>query len=265
MTQPTDFDRPPHGPPITPSAGLAIPLSSPFVTYVLLAVIVGVWLLMEAAGGSTQTSVLIQFGANSGRHILVEGETWRLFTSMFVHIGFAHLAFNAYALFVLGIEMERIYGPVRFTTIYLLSGLFGSLASFASRGPFVLSAGASGAIFGIIGMNLAYFYLHRQAFGQVGRQRIMSTLLIIVINLIFGFTVPGIDNVAHIGGLIAGAILGYVMAPRYQVAEAYSANQHLEDTNTLAKRWWIPILTLIVLVAGVQVTISYWLNQLERL
>ena len=262
MTQPADFDRPPE---VQPSAQLAIPLSQPIVTYVFLAVIVGVWLLMEAAGGSTQTAILIRFGANSGQHILLDGETWRLFTSMFLHIGFAHLAFNAYALFILGLEMERIYGPVRFATIYILSGLFGSLASFASRGPLVISAGASGAIFGIIGMNLAYFYLHREAFGQVGRQRIMSTLLIIVINLIFGFTVPGIDNVAHIGGLIAGALLGYIRAPRYQVVDAYSSNRHLADTNPLAKRWWVPLLAIIVLIAGVQLTISFWLGQLERL
>jgi len=244
---------------------MAIPLSKPFVTYVLLGMIVIIWLLMEVAGGSTSTEVLIKFGANSGGHILLQQEYWRLFTSMFLHIGFAHLAFNSYALFIFGVEMERIYGPGRFVIVYILSGLFGSLASFASKGPLVVSAGASGAIFGIIGMNLAYFYLHRESFGQFGRQRVTSTLVIIGINIIFGFTVPGIDNMAHMGGLIAGFVLGYVLAPRYQVANEYSVTPYLADTNSLAKRWWVPILAVVLFAFGVQMATTFWLNRIQGL
>jgi rhomboid protease GluP len=76
---------------------------------------------------------------------------------MFLHIGIAHLLFNSYALFIFGIEMERIYGTGQFLSIYVLSGLYGSLASFSLSGQAVISADASGAIFGIIGMNLALF------------------------------------------------------------------------------------------------------------
>ena len=179
------------------------------------------WGITELAGGSTSSNVLITFGANQGQRI-IEGEIWRLFTSMFLHVGFAHLAFNAYALFIFGFEMERLYGPDRYVIIYILAGLFGSLFSFASRGPAVLSAGASGAIFGIIGMNLAYFLTHRQTFGEFGRSRVMSTLIIIGINLVFGFTVPRIDNMAHLGGLIAGFALGYGLAPQYKLVDEYS-------------------------------------------
>lgn len=262
MTYPSNSmpDTPPQ---TTPSQGemLPLPLHKPFFTYILLAIIVAVWLLMELAGGSTTTQVLIDFGANSGRHIILYGEVWRLFTSMFLHIGFTHLAFNAYALFIFGVEMERIYGPDRFIIIYVLAGLFGSLLSFAVRGPYVLSAGASGAIFGIIGMNLAYFVKHRDTLGQFGRQRMISTLVIIGINLVFGFTMPGIDNLAHLGGLAAGFLLGYGMAPNYDV-DRYSIPPRVIDTLSLTKRWWVPVLGAITLAAGVYFSMTYWLLRL---
>lgn len=254
MTQHSDFD-PPAPPP--PDRYLPLPLSQPFFTYILLAAIVIVWLLMTLAGGSTNSEVLIRFGANYGRLIL-QGEIWRLFTSMFLHIGILHLAFNAYALYIFGLEMERLYGPDRYIVIYILSGLFGSLVSFASRGPSLFSAGASGAIFGIIGMNLAFFLLHREAFGQFGRQRIMNTLVIIGINLFFGFTIPGIDNLAHLGGLISGFALGYGLAPRYQVANEYTATPRVVDTVSLLNRWWAPALGVIILAGGVPLAVSWW-------
>ncbi len=241
---------------------LSIPLSKPLVTYVLLAIIGIVWLLMEfVAGGSTNTEVLVQFGANAGWQILANGQIWRLFTSMFLHIGLLHLAFNGYALFIFGLEMERLYGPDRFLVIYILSGLFGSLFSFAARGPYVLSAGASGAIFGIIGMNLAYFYTHRENFGQFGRQRMVSTLMIIGVNLVFGFTMPGIDNLAHLGGLLAGAALGYGLAPHYEV-DPYRIPARVVDTSSLLKRWWVPGLAAMLLAGGVYLAMTYWLTKL---
>jgi rhomboid protease GluP len=253
-----EYDLPPPQP---EPQYLAIPTSKPIVTYVLLAIIVIIWLLMEAFGGSTSTEVLVMFGANAGWQILANGEVWRLFTSMFLHIGFMHLAFNAYALFIFGLEMERFYGPDRFLVIYILSGLFGSLFSFAARGPFVLSAGASGAIFGVIGMNLAYFFLHRDNFGQFGRQRMISTLVIIGINLVFGFTVPGIDNLAHLGGLVAGAALGYGLAPRYQI-DQYQYPPQVTDSTSLLSRWWVPTLGVIVLAGGIYAAMTYWLLNL---
>lgn len=254
MTNESDFDSQPPSP---SSHYLRLPLSKPFFTYILLAAIVIVWIMMSLAGGSTNTQVLIRFGANYGPLIL-QGEVWRLFTSMFLHIGLTHLAFNAYALYVFGMEMERLYGPDRFIVIYILSGLFGSLASFASRGPNVLSAGASGAIFGIIGMNLAYFLLHRKNFGQLGRQRVMNTLFIIGLNLFFGFTVPGIDNLAHVGGLIAGFALGYGLAPRYQVVDQYTSAPQVVDTISLLNRWWAPVLGVLILASGVPLAVSFW-------
>ncbi len=264
MSYSSNYNEPAPPP---PPAGhyVAIPLNKPFITYITLGVIVLVWVAMTMAGGSEELEVLIQFGANSGWHILVRGEYWRLFTSMFLHIGLLHLAFNSYALFLFGVEMERIYGPTRFTVLYILAGLFGSFASYASKGPLTLSAGASGAIFGVIGMNLAYFLLHRQAFGKFGRQRINTVVIIIIINLIFGFTVPGIDNIAHIGGLVVGFLLGYALAPHYKMADELTGQAHLIDTNSMLKRWWVPVLAVAILILGLQMAEYFWLNQLGRI
>ncbi len=292
MSNYSDFETEPVPPSPSPRR-LPIPVGKPFLTYILIGAIVIIWILMELAVNFFQAEILrniifdshvlrvieerqlvlintifgerildikswmlVRFGANFGPFIL-EGETWRLFTSMFLHVGLAHLFFNAYALFIFGLEMERLYGLDRYLTIYILSGLFGSLASFASRGE-VFSAGASGAIFGVIGMNLAYFMLHRQTFGQFGRQRMMNTLFIISINLVFGFTVPGIDNLAHLGGLIAGFAMGYSLAPRYQLVDAYTLSPRVIDTVSLLNRWWVPTLAIIILASGVSLAISFW-------
>jgi len=133
------------------------PLHAPFFTYLLLGLNILIWAAMGLAGGSTNNEVLVRFGANYGP-LIMAGEYWRLFTSMFLHIGVQHLAFNMVGLVAFGFEMERIYGRYRYILIYLLAGLFGNVASFAIKGPFMYSAGASGAIFGVIGMNLAFFF-----------------------------------------------------------------------------------------------------------
>jgi rhomboid protease GluP len=258
VSYPPDFEQPPASPSPPPPGYIRIPLSQPIVTYILLSINAIIWLIVFL--GDSPSS-LLQYGANTGVGVL-RGETWRLFTSMFLHSRLDHFFFNAFALFVLGIEMEQIYNPPRFAIIYILSGLFGSFLGFAGRGPDGASIGASGAIFGVIGMNLAYFLLHRESFGVFGRQRVTSTLVIIGINLILGFTIPGIDNLAHIGGLIAGLALGYAMAPRYQIVNQYTFNPHLVDMSTLAKRWWAPALGVLLLIAGVQLATSFWLNRL---
>lgn len=254
MNQYQDYDRPPLEP---PRASLPIPLSQPAVTYLLLAAIAIMWGLTEWAGGSTNSEVLIRYGANQGQLIL-NGQIWRLFTSMFLHVGLTHLAFNAYALFIFGFEMERIYGPPRYLVIYILAGLFGSLASFAWRGPFVLSAGASGAIFGIIGMNLAFFLIHRHTFGEFGRSRVMSTLIIIGINIFFGLTVARIDNMAHMGGLAAGFALGYGLAPNYELTDQYTTHPRVIDTISLVNRWWVVVLGVIGLIGGIRLSFWVW-------
>ena len=256
MTHYSDIEPPlpPENPPVGPR--FSIPLSKPFITYILLGAIIAVYLISEVTG-----DFLFNFGANYGPGVILNGEIWRLFTSMFLHAGLTHLFFNAYALFIFGLEMERIYGPDRYVVIYVLAGLFGSLASVASKGN-VLSVGASGAIFGVIGMNLAYFLLHRKTFGEFGRSRVSSTLVIIGINIFLGLSISRIDNMAHMGGLVAGFLLGYALAPRYQMQDEYTLNPRVVDTVSLLNRWWAPALAIVILAGGLSLTISFWASRL---
>lgn len=172
---------------------------------------------VSALLGGADLPTLVFFGAKFNP-LIIEGQFWRLVTPIFLHIGLIHLLFNQYALFLFGRQVEAYFGTPRFVGIYLLAGVGGSLASFAFT-PAV-SAGASGAIFGIIGA-LAALYLRNQALlGEMGRRRLQSLGGLILINLFLGLSVPGIDNFGHMGGLVAGALLGYLLAPGYQVARS---------------------------------------------
>ncbi|KAB7709217.1 rhomboid family intramembrane serine protease [Bacillus aerolatus] len=172
--------------------------STPFFSYMFIAAQVVVFLLLELSGGSTDAANLIRFGAKFNPLIL-EGEWWRFLTPVFLHIGFLHLLMNTFALYFLGTAVERIFGRSRFLFIYLFSGFAGTLASFALNSS--LSAGASGAIFGCFGALLYFGFIYpRLFFRTMG----MNVIIVILINLVFGFSVPGIDNAGHIGGLIGG-------------------------------------------------------------
>ncbi|HSH03038.1 MAG TPA: rhomboid family intramembrane serine protease [Anaerolineae bacterium] len=215
----------------------------PVFTYLILAIIIILSIMMQLSGGSTNPETLINFGAKYGPLILA-GEWWRFFTAMFLHSGIMHLAFNGYILFLFGQEMESIYGPSRFLFIYILSGLSGSLLSFLLRHINEFSIGASGAIFGIMGMNIAFFWLYRRRLGEYGKAKVRQTMQLIGFNLIIGFfLISNINNAAHIGGLIGGAILGYLFAPRYQVDESKDVRE-VRDTGSLRHRWWLVLLVI---------------------
>lgn len=176
----------------------------PYVTTILIALNIIVFLLMTLAGGSTNQRVLVLFGAKVN-NLILQGQVWRFFTSMFIHIGFFHLAFNLYALWVLGTFCEERFGHRRFLFIYLLSGLGGSLFSFLFTDA--LSAGASGAIFGILGALVPYAWkqphLWKSGLGK-------NLIIIIVINLGLGMIQPEIDIYAHLGGLLFGLAYGFI-------------------------------------------------------
>ena len=170
----------------------------PFFTYIFIGIQVLMFLVLEAAGGSTDTSTLIKFGAKFNPLIL-EGEWWRFFTPIILHIGLLHLFMNTLALYYLGTMVERLYGNIRFLFIYIFSGFTGVLASFIFSPN--LSAGASGAIFGCFGALLYFGVAKPRLFW---RTLGLNILIVLGINLAFGFTIPGIDNAGHIGGLVGG-------------------------------------------------------------
>ena len=248
----------PMGGPVDPESqrvAFRLPLYRPVVTWVLLAIIAVVFVIQTLLGGSTEVDVLIRMGAKF-TPLIAAGEYWRLFTSMFLHIGVMHLAFNGYALFVIGTELERLVGPGRFLAIYLLSGLFGSLASYALSDS--LAAGASGAIFGIIGALAAFFLIHREKLGSWASRRLANIGIVIVFNLIWGFSQPGrIDNVAHVGGLLAGFALGWALAPRYQVDPV---RMRVMDRNNLGRYWPALGLAVLLLLGGTALVTAYQRN-----
>lgn len=172
----------------------------PFFTKFFLIAQVIIFLLMELVGSSESTKTLVEFGAKYNPFIL-EGEWWRFLTPVFIHIGFLHLLMNSISLYFIGAEVEKIYGNMRFVLIYLISGFAGVLGSFVFNTS--LSAGASGAIFGCFGALLYFGLLHRKLFF---RTMGINIIVLVLINLSFGFTMPGIDNAGHIGGLIGGFI-----------------------------------------------------------
>ena len=174
----------------------------PIVTYSLIFICILVFILMYVLGnGSTDNYTLLVFGANVDT-LTKNGDYYRLFTSMFLHIGILHLLCNMYSLYIIGKEVENVFGKVKYLIIYLLSGIAGSILSLAFNHN-TICAGASGAIFGLLGALLYFGYYYRTYLGVTLTRSIIP---VIVLNLIIGFTSSGIDNAAHIGGLVGGIV-----------------------------------------------------------
>ena len=241
-----------------------ISLSEPYLTRALMVINVIVFVAMvvygyfefETVRGAEDMRVLIKFGAKVNQFI-ANGQTWRLFTAMFIHIGVFHLLVNLYALYALGPMVERYYGHLRFLAIYLVGGLFGSLASYAFSDA--VSAGASGAIFGLAGAIIVFFMRYRENFGARGRSILQNMLFIIGINLVFGLTMPGIDNWGHIGGLVGGALLAIGLLPRYKMPDVYppgGTQEIQQEERTLHSLIWVSVCIAILAFAIQYVTRS---------
>jgi membrane associated rhomboid family serine protease len=206
---------------------------APFTTALLIVLIAVYGAEVAVAGGGSIIEgpgglSLVKMGASLGLAAIrgqglvgiAAGEPWRLATAMFLHASILHIAFNGYALYLFGSVVEREMGRVRFATIYLVTGLCASVASYAWGDPLVPSVGASGAIFGLFGAFVAYNYRRRELAFYAARMR--SAVTLIVINMVFTFTFPGIDWRAHVGGLVTGLAVGY------------AADQGDQRTRTLA-------------------------------
>jgi len=182
----------------------------------LIAVNVAVWLAQSAlflSEGFGELDFLTrEFSMRP--FAIAEGEWWRLLTPMFLHQPFTgaifsllHIGFNMYILRIYGPNVEEAFGSIRFLGMYLLAGLLGSAASYAFNSPDTLGVGASGAVFGVIGILIVFLRRRR---GRAFVDHYVRTLMMFVgFNLVLGFMVTRIDNVAHIGGLVGGLVLGY--------------------------------------------------------
>ena len=178
----------------------------PTFTYFFFGLNIFIFIVMAFAGGSTNGPTLMAFGVKSNAEI-ASGQWWRFVTPIFLHIGLLHILFNSYALWVVGPQVEKLYGGARFVIFYVLTGVAGVAASYFYH-PENQSAGASGAIFGLFGVLLVFGIRHRRDIPPFFKRAVGTGVLpVILINLVIGFSIAAIDNSAHIGGLLAGAAL----------------------------------------------------------
>lgn len=181
--------------------------------------------ISEIMGGSQDTQVMLEAGAAYTPFILEKGEYYRLFTCMFLHFGIEHLLNNMLILFVIGGRLERTLGKLRLVIIYILGGLGGNIISMfleMKNMDYHVSAGASGAVFAVMGALLYVVIRHK---GRVEDLSAKQIVFMAALSLYFGFTSTGVDNAAHVGGLLVGAFLAVLL---------YHPKKNRKETDT----WW---------------------------
>lgn len=180
-------------------------------TVALIAVNVIVFLFLSFRGMTEDGMFLLEHGAMYVPYMIERGEYYRIFTSMFLHFGFDHLLNNMVILAAIGWNLEYEIGQLKFMILYLFSGLGGNLLSAywdIRVGDYAVSAGASGAIFGVIG---ALLYVAIRNRGRIGDISGKGLVFMIILSLYYGYSSGGVDNMAHIGGLIAGFLLSVLL------------------------------------------------------
>lgn len=202
---------------------------TPIVNSLLIGIITILIILMYLLGnGATDIKTLYNFGA-----LVKDGNPLRLFTSIFLHIGILHYLMNVWALKLLGEQVEKFYGHIKVLLIFIYSGVVGNLLSLILMDSNVISAGASGAIFGLMGAILYFAINQRTYMGEALKKEILP---VIIINILLGFMVTGINMYAHIGGLIGGMLISSALGIKYKTSK-------FEKTNG----WICSILLVIIL------------------
>lgn len=183
-----------------------------WMTGLLIAANVIVFLLCTLAGGSEDTGVLLRMGAVTGQ-LVSGGQWWRMFTAMFLHIGFLHLLSNMFSLFVIGSYMEKHFGHIRFLILYLCGGFLGYLFVWICdilTEDSSLTAGASGAIFALLGGLAAAALFRREYVRDVSAPQ---TILVVLLMLFSGYSDGNISFTGHLGGLIGGFVMMLFVLP----------------------------------------------------
>lgn len=180
-------------------------------TAVIAAINIIIFLFLSFKGMTEDAEFMLTHGAMYVPYITENGEWYRMFTSMFLHFGFEHLMNNMIILILLGWNLEIEIGKIKYLIIYFASGLCGNILSAiwdVQMGEYAVSAGASGAIFGVIG---ALLYVAIRNRGRIGNVSGRGIIFMIAVSLYYGFTSGGVDNFAHIGGLVSGFLLGVLL------------------------------------------------------
>jgi rhomboid protease GluP len=198
----------------------------PWLTWVLIALNVLVWAVMALSGSNGMNSdsrTLLEWGANSAFEVVEHGQWWRLLTAAFLHAGAMHLAMNMVGLYSAGVTVERLYGRSLHALIYFGAALVGNGLSLHFSAHRAVSIGASGAVFGVFGAMLVGLYRHHEELPRAFRKQSLTSVgFFIVYSLVQGFASPRIDNAAHVGGLVAGCVLAWLL-PRRLDMDRYRA------------------------------------------
>lgn len=178
---------------------------------------------------------------------IIAGQVWRFVTPIFVHVTPVHILINMYSLYALGPAVERFFGTRRFFITYMLSGIAGVILSL-SFSPYV-SAGASGAIFGLLGAFAAFLYTHRSTFGSAGTIQLRQIIFVALLNLSLGLS-PGIDNWGHLGGLVFGVAQAWFFGPRFEVTKDEETSKiHLVDKRPWSNVWPVALFAATIIAA----------------
>jgi rhomboid protease GluP len=213
MTTPPTSSAPQPPQPISSQPAVQRPVWQPRVTWAILALTIGMYILQMLTQYLTGIDYPEALGVKVN-DLIVQGQVWRLFTPMLLHGSLLHIGFNMYALYAIGPGLERYYGRGRYLLLYILAGFAGNVTSFLiSAQP---SLGASTAIFGLLGAEGVLLYQNRQIFGPESRRSLINVIMIAAVNLLIGLS-PGIDNWGHIGGLIGGTLYAWFSGPRLRV------------------------------------------------
>jgi rhomboid protease GluP len=242
---------------------LHIPSEKPILTRVLIASFVIIYLI---ASFSDQIAQFIYRWGPIERFPILNGQWWRLVTGTFLHDPTSplHVAVNSFSLFMVGSDIEAFFGKVRYAAIYLVAMLGGSVASFIFQPPFSQGVGASGAIYGVFGALIVYYALNRSLFGRFGTLNFRLAIIFLIGNLLLGYglnltDIAAIGNEAHIGGLLAGAAVGFVLCPRYILGRWRNpVVREAEDINTGPLPWVATALVALIIIAVFVVGILYF-------
>ncbi|MEA1975513.1 MAG: rhomboid family intramembrane serine protease [Bacillota bacterium] len=203
----------------------------------LISINIIVFIIMFLVDSKFSTKTVVNFGSKVN-YLIADGEYFRFFTPIFLHLSFYHLGFNCLAIYILGRDIESIFGKDKFLIIYFFAGFTSSLASFLFNSS--ISAGASGAVFGLLGSHVFLYFNFKENYKKIYGN---SFLVLIAINLVFGFIHPNIDNMGHIGGLIGGILITYALH-----VKNYKFNLKRKIITFLI----IPLLTMGITTYGIQ-------------
>lgn len=220
-----------------------------YFTNIFMSLNILYFIIISMSGSTTDIYNIIKFGAKYNP-LIADGEYYRLVTNMFIHIGILHLILNTYAIKMLGKDVECMYGSLKFILIYIFSGIFGSLASFLFSNA--VSAGASGAIFGLMG---AYLYFGIRKPSIFSARYGMNIITLLIINIVFGLTNSNIDNFAHLGGLMGGFLTSYALGLK---------NEKIFKFKQIILQLLIILIMTITLFTGIKTHQQSWEYNLHK-